>query len=135
MKKNPVNWFEIPVNELDRAKKFYESVFDIELTELGMDPWKMYQFPMVDNTYGSAGTLVKANGYKPSHEGTMIYFSVGDIEETLKKVIASGGKIILPKMSIHEYGFIAHFRRQRRQQNRSSFNDMIHSTCSIQNNK
>jgi uncharacterized protein len=84
-------------------------VFDVELTELGMDPWKMYQFPMVDDTYGSAGTLVKADGYKPSHEGTMIYFSVGDIEETLKKVIANGGTIILPKMSIHEYGFIAHF--------------------------
>lgn len=110
MKGNPVNWFEIPANDLDRAKSFYESsVFDVELTELGMDPWKMCQFPMEDDSYGAAGTLVKAEGYKPFHEGTLIYFCVGDIEATLQKVIASGGKTLLSKMSINEYGFIAHF--------------------------
>lgn len=109
MKGNPINWFEIPANDLDRAKSFYESVLDVELTELGMDHWKMYQFPMLGDSYGASGTLVKAEGYKPSHEGALIYFSVGDIEATLQKVIANGGKILLPKMSINEYGFIAHF--------------------------
>ena len=109
MKTNPVNWFEIPVNDMERARKFYESVFDVELSMLSMGPMQMYQFPMVDDTYGAAGTLVRAEGYKPSHDGTLVYFSVGDIDGTLGKVIASGGKTILPKMSIAEYGFVAHF--------------------------
>ncbi len=109
MKTNPVNWFEIPVNDMERARKFYESVFDVELSMLSMRPMQMYQFPMVDDTCGSAGTLVQAEGYKPSHDGTLVYFSVGDIDGTLGKVIASGGKTILPKMSIAEYGFVAHF--------------------------
>ena len=109
MKTNPVNWFEIPVTDMERAKKFYESVLDVELSMLSMGPMQMFQFPMVDDTYGSAGTLVQAEGYKPSHDGTLVYFSVGDIDGTLGKVIASGGKTILPKMSIAEYGFVAHF--------------------------
>ena len=109
MKTNPVNWFEIPVNDMERAKRFYESVFDVELSMLSMGTMQMYQFPMVDDTYGSAGTLVQMEGYKPSHDGTLVYFSVGDIDGTLGKVIASGGKTILPKMSIAEYGFVAHF--------------------------
>lgn len=109
MKTNPVNWFEIPVTDMERAKKFYESVLDIELSMLSMEPMQMFQFPMVDDTYGSAGTLVQAEGYKPSHDGTLIYFSVSDIDGTLGKVIANGGKTILPKMSIAEYGFVAHF--------------------------
>lgn len=94
---------------LDRAGKFYESVFDFELNLLEMGPMKMFQFPMVNDTYGSAGALMKAEGYKPSYEGIMVYFSVGDIDEMLGKVIASGGKTILRKMPMGEYGFIGHF--------------------------
>ena len=109
MKKNPVNWFEIPVDDLDRARKFYESVFDVELNLLEMGPMKMFQFPMVDGIYGTGGTLVKAAGYRPSQEGTLVYFSVGDIDGTLKKIIAGGGEIILPKMSIGEYGVVTQF--------------------------
>ena len=109
MKKNPVNWFEIPVDDLDRARKFYESVFDVELNLLEMGPMKMFQFPMVDGIYGTGGTLVKAAGSRPSQEGTLVYFSVGDIDGTLKKIIAGGGEIILPKMSIGEYGVVARF--------------------------
>ena len=109
MNMNPVNWFEIPVNDMERAKKFYESVFDVELSMLSMGSMQMFQFPMVDDTYGSAGTLVQMEGYKPSHDGTLVYFSVADIDGTLRKVIANGGKTLLPKMSIAEYGFVAHF--------------------------
>ena len=109
MKATPVVWFEIPTSDLDRAKKFYEAVFACELTSMGSGDMKMFQFPTKDDAYGTSGTLVKMNGYKPNPTGTLIYFSVGDIDETLNRVIIAGGKISLPKMSIGEYGVIAHF--------------------------
>jgi uncharacterized protein len=106
---NPVNWFEIPTNDLDRAKKFYESVFGVSLTLENMGPMKMAFFPMEKEAFGATGSLVKAEGYMPSHAGTVIYFSVTDIEDTLVKVKANGGKTLVPKTAIGEYGFVAQF--------------------------
>ena len=106
---NPVNWFEIPVNDLDRAKKFYESVFGYALTLEEMGQAKMAFFPMVNDAYGTTGNLMMMEGSTPSRVGTLIYFSVEDIEGTLGKVNANGGKTILPKTEIGQYGFIAHF--------------------------
>ncbi len=108
-KMNPVNWFEIPVKDLDRAKKFYESVFGVKLQMEEMGPMKMAWFPMLQDASGAAGSLVKADGYTPSHEGTVVYLSVEDIEVTLAKIKANHGKTLLPKMGIGEYGFIAQF--------------------------
>jgi uncharacterized protein len=109
MKTNPVAWFEIPVKDLTRAKKFYETVFDFELTTLEMGPRKMLFFPMTNDTYGSSGALVKEESFIPSYEGTVVYFSVSDIDVILGKITVSGGKTILPKMPIGEYGFVAYF--------------------------
>jgi len=109
IKTNPVNWFEIPVKDIVRARKFYEKVFGLELTPEEMGPYKMTFFPWTENAPGAAGTLIKGETYEPSHGGTVVYFSVEDIEETLLKINANGGKTLLPKKSIGEYGFIAHF--------------------------
>ena len=106
---NPVNWFEIPVNDLERARRFYESVLDVELAENEMGPLKMAWFPMAPGAPGAAGTLVEGSGYTPSHSGTLVYFHVDDIESTLAKIDGSGGKTLTPKTGIGEYGFIAHF--------------------------
>ena len=106
---NPVNWFEIPVVVLPRAKSFYEAVFGISLTLEEMGPFKMAFFPMENNVYGATGSLMKSNGYVPSKTGIVVYFSVEDIEGTLKKVAKAGGKVITPKMAIGQYGFIGHF--------------------------
>ena len=106
---NPVNWFEIPVENLDRAKIFYENVFNVVLTPLESGPMKMFQFPMDPTSYGAAGTLVKMDCFKPSVEGIVIYFSVTDIAATLNRVTANGGSVLLPEMSIGEYGYIAQF--------------------------
>jgi predicted enzyme related to lactoylglutathione lyase len=103
---NPVSWFEIPVNDLKRAKAFYEHVFGVELALNDLGSLKMAWFPMKD---GATGTLVKADGYTPSYAGTMVYFSVDDIEGTLKKVENKDGKVLNLKMKIGEYGFVAHF--------------------------
>jgi uncharacterized protein len=114
-KTNPFNWVEIPVTDLSRATKFYESVFDVELNlhEMGPSlvgaPLKMAMFPGVKETTGAGGALVKSEGYTPSHQGPLIYFSVENIENVLKKVERSGGKTLAPKASIGEFGFIGLF--------------------------
>jgi predicted enzyme related to lactoylglutathione lyase len=109
IKTNPVNWFEIPVKDVGRARKFYEKVFGKELTPEEMGPLTMAFFPMEQGVPGAAGTLIKGESYEPSHAGTVVYFSVDDIEETLRRIHVSGGKTLMPKQSIGEYGFIAHF--------------------------
>jgi predicted enzyme related to lactoylglutathione lyase len=106
---NPVNWFEIPVTDLDRAKKFYEYIFGIELALNNMGNLKMAWFPFAEEKAGATGTLMKAESYVPSYSGTMVYFSVDDIESTLQRVEQKGGKIITAKMSIGEFGFVGHF--------------------------
>ena len=107
---NPVNWFEIPVNDLERAKQFYETVFGLQLSLNEMGPMKMAWFPMTQGACGAMGTLMQSEGYAPSHAGTLVYFSVTDIEGTLDKVNANGGKTLLPKTGIGEHGYIAHFQ-------------------------
>lgn len=109
IKTNPISWFEIPVRDIGKARKFYEKVFDTELTLEDMDAFNMAFFPMVENAPGAAGMLIKGETYEPSHAGTIVYFSVEDIEETLRRINANGGKTLLPKKSIGEYGYIAHF--------------------------
>ena len=106
---NPVNWFEIPVIDLQRAKSFYERLFGLSLTLEEMGPYKMAFFPMENDVYGATGSLMKADGYAPSNTGIVIYFSVESIEGTLDKVTKAGGKIIFPKMAIGQYGFIGRF--------------------------
>lgn len=106
---NHVNWFEIPVADLERATAFYEHVFDVTLQPNELGTAKMAMFPLTPGAPGAAGTLMQQESYVPSHEGTMVYFSVGDIEATLAKIEAKGGKILNPKMSIGQYGFVAHF--------------------------
>jgi predicted enzyme related to lactoylglutathione lyase len=109
IKTNPISWFEIPVRDVGKARRFYEKVFDTELTLEDMDAFNMAFFPMAENAPGAAGMLIKGETYEPSHAGTIVYFSVEDIEETLRRISANGGKTLLPKKSIGEYGFIAHF--------------------------
>jgi predicted enzyme related to lactoylglutathione lyase len=107
-KANPVNWFEIPVQDLDRAKSFYEYVFQLKMDLNEMGESKMAWFPMMEGT-GASGTLIKVKDVNPSHDGTLIYFSVDDINEILKRITDKGGKILTPKTSIGEYGFTAIF--------------------------
>jgi uncharacterized protein len=106
---NPVDWFEIPVTDITRAKRFYEDVFGLQISLNKMGPLEMGWFPMENNVYGSTGSLVKAEGYVPSHNGILVYFGVPDIETVLERIKHNGGKVLLPKTSIGEYGFIAHF--------------------------
>ena len=107
---NPVNWFEIPVNDIARATRFYEGVFALKLDPMEMGPAQMAMFPMNPEGTNAGGALVKTEGYVPSHAGTVVYFAVDDIEGTLTKIGANGGTTLVPKMSIGPYGFIAQFQ-------------------------
>lgn len=106
---NAINWFEIPVNNMDRAKKFYETILGVDLALNEMGPTVMAWFPLENDAPGAAGTLLKADGFTPSYEGSLVYFSVQDIEAVLNKINSNGGKTLNPKTSIGEYGFYAHF--------------------------
>ena len=106
---NPVNWFEIPVTDMARARKFYEAVLSIEIAETEMGPNKMGWFPMEMGKMGAAGTLIQGESYTPSHEGSLVYMHVDQIDPTLEAIENSGGKTLVPRFSIGEHGFIAHF--------------------------
>lgn len=110
MTNNPVAWFEIYVDDLARAKQFYESVLSVNLDILG-DPndtsIEMLSFPSDMEKYGASGALVKMEGFKAGGNSTLIYFSCEDCAVEASKVEAAGGRIQKPKMSIGEYGFIS----------------------------
>ena len=108
-KSHAVNWFEIPTIDLTRAKDFYEYVLGVSLSLQEIGPLKMAWFPMIEGAPGATGALMQAEGYIPSHEGTLVYLSTDDIDAALNRVVEKGGKVIRGKMAIGEYGFTAAF--------------------------
>ncbi len=109
MDKNVVDWFEIPVKDMAKAKKFYSEVFGKELTDMNMPNMEMAAFPWFNEAENAAGSLVKAEGYEPSSTGTVVYFYSDELSVELAKAVKHGATILIPKTSIGEYGFIALF--------------------------
>ena len=105
--KNPIRWFEIYVQDMKRAKQFYESVFDVRLTQIDSSDTEMWGFPSDPEHWGCSGSLVKMEGLVPSGISTIVYFASDDCAIEEKKLIASGGKIHKSKFSIGPYGFIS----------------------------
>jgi uncharacterized protein len=103
---NPVGWFEIYVDNIERAKKFYESVFSVKLEKLDSQEIEMWSFPMEMNKFGASGALVRMEGFSPARNSIIIYFSCDNCAEEEKKIKRSGGKIEKSKFSIGQYGFI-----------------------------
>lgn len=102
---NVVGWFEIPVTDMERAIRFYETVFDLKIHRHKMGPLDMAWFPWVDNSVGAGGSLVcHEDHYKPSPDGVVIYFTAfsGDVSVELARVEAAGGKVLQPKTLISE---------------------------------
>ncbi|MFN3850347.1 MAG: VOC family protein [Spirosomataceae bacterium] len=106
---NPVVYFEIPVNDIDRAIKFYQSVFHFDFEKEEIDGNQMALFPFVEKNSGISGALAKGEIYKPTKDGVVIYFKTENIDETLKLVVANGGKILYPKTSNGDLGSVAEF--------------------------
>jgi uncharacterized protein len=111
MKPNPITWCEIYVQDMNRAKQFYESVFQMKLEKLDnpnpdtdLDMWA---FPMSMDAIGASGALVKMDGVPSGGSGTIPYFHCDEVAVELERVVTVGGKIHTPKMSIGQYGFMA----------------------------
>ncbi|TWI95909.1 hypothetical protein JN11_04184 [Mucilaginibacter frigoritolerans] len=107
---NILNWFEISVNDIARAKKFYEAVFDIKMEDSEMMGMKMAFFPFDMNGKVSGG-LVQGPYHKPSADGAKIYLNANpDLQIALEKIETVGGQITMPKTKISdEVGFMAFF--------------------------
>ncbi|MFA3791480.1 VOC family protein [Aliiglaciecola sp. SL4] len=106
---NPVGWFEIYVDDMDRAKAFYEKVFKTELEAIGDlndDNLTMVAFPSNMEKYGAAGALVKMAGFSAGGNSTLVYFSCDDCAIEGERVTEAGGQVQQEKMSIGNYGFI-----------------------------
>ncbi len=107
---NAINWFEISVTDINRASKFYETIFEVKLEHVDMMGMLMAMFPNQDGNGKVSGALVKSDDHKPSTEGAVLYLNGDpDLDIVLAKVEAAGGKVVLPKTSIGPNGFMAFF--------------------------
>ncbi len=111
MATNAINWFEIPVTNLERATKFYSNILGAKLELMEEMGLRMAFFPMENG--GVGGSLVQGDGYAPTTQGALVYLNAGDdLNTVLRKVEAAGGKIAQPKTSIGEngeMGYLAYF--------------------------
>ncbi|MET1413766.1 VOC family protein [Roseibium sp. HPY-6] len=108
-KMNAVGWFDIYVNELDRAVRFYETVLNCKLEPIG-DPTgetQMMSFPADMSAYGAGGALSKSAHASPGAGGTVVYFSAEDCAVEEARVDAAGGEVLRPKFSIGEFGWVS----------------------------
>ena len=105
--KNPVSWFEIYVQDMPRAKAFYEAVFGFQLAKLEGTEFEMWAFPMHQDGSGASGSLVKIPGYASGANSVLVYFSCSDCAIEAEKAVKSGGKIETEKKAVGQYGYIA----------------------------
>jgi predicted enzyme related to lactoylglutathione lyase len=107
---NPVVWFEIYVDDFNRAIKFYETVLNVKLGAMSNPNsagLQMAAFPMKVDAPNSSGALVKMEGVKAGGNSTIVYFGSEDCAKEIARVSSAGGKVFKDKMSIGEYGFMS----------------------------
>jgi len=112
-KKNSVGWFEIYVEDMDRAKNFYETMLDQKLEKLPSpegvegEMWMFGSSECEEELPGAVGALVKMEGFGPGPGGTLVYFNCNDCAVEEARAAESGGTVVQGKFSIGEYGNIA----------------------------
>ncbi|HEY4328018.1 MAG TPA: VOC family protein [Mucilaginibacter sp.] len=108
---NALNWFEISVNDIGRAKKFYEEVFGGTMEVQEMMGMKMAYFPIDMMSGKVGGGLVESPYHKPSADGVKVYLNANpDMEAILAKIEGAGGQVMMPKTKISdEIGYMAGF--------------------------
>ena len=105
IKHNVAGWFEIPVSDMERAIRFYETVFGLTLDRQQLENLDMAWFPWVETGMGSGGSLVfNPDFYSPTANGTLVYLTAfsGDLANELGRVEAAGGKVLMEKRMITE---------------------------------
>jgi len=105
-----VGWFEIPVNDMDRAVLFYNNIFEIALAKQDFGGLSMAWFPWNETSKEAGGSLIQSDRYAPRHEGTLVYFSSEDAEIEINRVEEAGGKVFQKKTEISpQIGYMALF--------------------------
>lgn len=100
---NAINWFEIPVTDINRAKKFYETIFAITMTPLEMMGMKMAMFPGDGSNGKVSGSLVKSQMHQPGATGSIVYLNANpDLTIVLERVAKGGGSVVMSKTLIDE---------------------------------
>ena len=107
MKSNPVVWFEIYVQNMERAKAFYECVFAIQLEKLENPDLDMWAFPMQEDGPDALRALVRMEGCPSGGNSTLVYFTCADCALEADRAKENGGQIFKDKFSIGQYGFIS----------------------------
>jgi uncharacterized protein len=105
--RNPVGWFELYVQDTERAKAFYEQTFQVNLQRLESPGLELWAFPMGMDTPGASGAIVKMDGKDSGGGGTIVYFSCADCAVEASRAVQNGGRVQKEKSSIGDYGFIA----------------------------
>lgn len=106
MRSNPVIWFEIYVQDMAHARRFYESVLGVTLQQIGGPDMDMWAFAMEQGQDGAGGALVRMEGVPSGGNSTLVYFACQDCAVEEARVVPAGGQVHRPKLSIGEYGFI-----------------------------
>jgi predicted enzyme related to lactoylglutathione lyase len=106
MANNAVGWFEIYVQDMKRARRFYETVLQVKLNKLNTKVPEMWAFPQSSTGYGASGALAKMEGFPSGGNSTLAYFSCADCAVEAKRIVDAGGRIMREKSSIGEYGYI-----------------------------
>lgn len=105
MTMNPVGWFEIYVQDMPRAKAFYEAVLQRTLDKLPVDI-EMWAFPGDPHKGGATGALVHMPGLSSGGNSTIVYFVSDDCAVEAGRIAKAGGRVHRDKMSIGQYGFV-----------------------------
>jgi len=105
--RNPVGWFELYVQDIERAKAFYQKTFQVTLERLESPGIELWAFPMGMDSPGASGAIVKMDGKDSGSGGTLIYFGCADCAVEASRAVQHGGRVQKEKMSIGQYGFIA----------------------------
>ena len=110
---NALSWFEIPAVEIERAKTFYEGIFDMKMAPMeGMMGMKMVYFLLNQDSGKVGGALVESDHHNPSDEGLVIYLKANpDIQSVIGRIDAFGGEVLVPRTQISaEIGYLAFFK-------------------------
>jgi len=106
MPNNPVGWFEIYVQDMERARKFYETMLQVKLRQINASAPELWAFPQFMTNYGASGALAKMQGVSSGGNSTIVYFICADCAVEGKRAVAAGGRILKEKFSVGEYGFV-----------------------------
>ena len=108
---NSLNWFDIPVNDMPRAKHFYQVIFSMHMDEQSMGDMQMALFPYEPGSGKASGALVKSQWHQPSENGPVIYLNANpNMDSVLERIDREGGRVLMSKTQITpEIGYMAFF--------------------------